>query len=76
VASGGRLETSIAARPGFSLAGAGDRSRGAAWGIWGEKAAQVPVAGGEAGQLWVRPVKNKEDFKIQLRIFQTTQNRK
>jgi hypothetical protein len=34
------------------------------------------VAREEAGLLRVRPVKNKKDFKIRLRIFQTTQNRK
>jgi hypothetical protein len=45
-------------------------------GIWGKKAAWVAVAGEEVGQLWVRPVKNKKDFEIRLRIFQTAQNRK
>jgi hypothetical protein len=42
----------------------------------GEKAMRFTVVHEEAGLLRVPPVKNKKDFKIQLRIFQTTQNRK
>jgi hypothetical protein len=34
------------------------------------------VAGEEAGRLHVRAVKSRKNFKIQCRIFQTTQNRK
>jgi hypothetical protein len=45
-------------------------------GIWGKKVVRVAVAGEEVGRLWVRPVKNKKDFEIWLRIFQTAQNRK
>jgi hypothetical protein len=36
----------------------------------------LQVAGEEAGRLRVQPVKNKKNFEIRLRIFQTTQNMK
>jgi hypothetical protein len=52
--------------------GSSSRSRGAAQGKWEKKTARVAVVGEEEGRLQVRPVKNKQNFKIRLRIFQTT----
>jgi hypothetical protein len=52
--------------------GSNSRSRGAAQGKWGKKTARVAVVGEEEGRLRVRPVKNKQNLKIRLRIFQTT----
>jgi hypothetical protein len=54
------------------------RSRGAArGGVLGKKWPRgLRVAGEEAGRLRVRPIKNRKNFEIRLRIFQTTQNRK
>jgi hypothetical protein len=74
VARGGRSEADVATLPGNHTGSVSNWSRECAGKGFGEKGHSG--CGEKVGQLRVWSVKNKKDFKNQLIVFHSTQNRK